>query len=146
MSDFLAILDADRDETAITSHTIPVVGFAQAGEKGYFDTDGYPKGGSWNEIALPATANDGLYGIEVAGDSMKPLYRPGDTLIVDPTTRIRKNDRVVVKLKSGEVTVKTLTKKSDNECELKSLNPKHENRTVKTKDIVWMARVVWVSQ
>ena len=146
MSDFIAILDADADSAAVTSHTIPVVGFAQAGEKGYFNTDGTPKGGSWDEIALPATASEGLYAIEVSGDSMKPLYRPGDTLIVDPTTRIRKNDRVVVKLKSGEVTVKTLSKKTDTESELKSLNPKHENHTVKNNDIVWMARVVWVSQ
>ena len=148
MTDFIAILDAGQDDVVQTSYAIPAIDFADTAKKASFDDDGTPKakGKAWSETALPGAGKDGLYAITVSGDTMKPLYRPGDIMVVDPNTRIRKNDRVVVKLNSGEVSVQTLSKKTDTESELKSLNPKHENHTVKNSDIVWMARVVWVSQ
>lgn len=146
MSDFISILDAEIGDVAITSYTIPVVSFADVGEKGYFDENGYRKEGSWNELALPFAGKEGLYGIEVSDDSMRPLYRPGDTLILDPNTRVRKGDRIVTKLKNGDVMVKTLAKRTNTEILLRSLNPKHKNLTIKNSNIVWMVRVIWVSQ
>ena len=146
LSDFISILDAGADDVVQTSYAIPVIDFADTAKKSNFDDNGHPKGKAWSETALPGASKDGLYAITASGDTMKPLYRQGDIIVVDPTTRIRKNDRVVVKLKSGDVIVNTLTKKSDNNCTLKPLNPKHENLTVKNSDILWMARVVWVSQ
>src|SRR5690606_5816017 len=88
--------------------SVPLLGFAQAGAGGFFDDAGFPVGQGWEEIELPAGAGDGAYALQVQGDSMLPLYRDGDVLIVEPGAQVRKGDRVVVKIVSGEVTAKVL--------------------------------------
>ena len=128
-------------------HTIPLLGLAKAGRDGYFDSDGYPLATEdWDGIEFPIQMSKGVYALEVSGNSMEPVYREGDKLIVQPDSEIRVNDRVVVKIKSGEVMVKELQHKSAKKIELKSLNPKHTLITLLPEEICWMARVVWVSQ
>ena len=125
---------------------VPLLGFAQAGAGGFFDDAGFPVGQGWEEIELPAGAGEGAYALQVQGDSMLPLYRDGDVLIVEPGAQVRKGDRVVVKIISGEVTAKVLASRSTEAIELVSLNPAHPDRTVSTAEIEWMARIVWASQ
>jgi len=150
MGDFLALMDSDENNTLGTaSHTIPLIGFAKAGQKGFFDEDGYPVGDSWDEISFPQSdmlESGATYALEVTGDSMEPLYRAGDILVISPTAKIRKGDRVVVRTIKGEVMAKELARKSPVKIDLKSLNPAHENRTLSPTDISWMARILWVSQ
>lgn len=128
-------------------YTIPLLGLAKAGREGYFDSDGYPLATEdWDGIDFPIRMQKGVYALEVSGDSMEPVYRAGDKLIVQPDSEIRINDRVVVKVKTGEVMVKELHHNSAKKVELKSLNPSHDLITLNPEDICWMARVVWVSQ
>jgi phage repressor protein C with HTH and peptisase S24 domain len=147
MSDFLAL--AEEGGRGLTSpHTLPLIGFVQAGSSGFFDEDGYPAGEGWDEIRFPETGADtqGAYALEISGESMMPLYREGDILVVSPSASLRKGDRVVVRTVQGEVMVKELLRQTPSRIDLKSLNPDHENRTLLTADITWMARVMWVSQ
>jgi phage repressor protein C with HTH and peptisase S24 domain len=147
MSDFLAL--AEEDGRGLTApNTLPLIGFVQAGSSGFFDEDGYPAGEGWDEIRFPETGADtqGAYALEISGESMMPLYREGDILVVSPSASLRKGDRVVVRTVQGEVMVKELLRQTPSRIDLKSLNPDHENRTLLTADITWMARVMWVSQ
>ena len=150
MSDFLALIDGGEGITPAhqTGQTIPLIGFAQAGAKGYFDEDGYPTGDAWDDIpfSIPETDSSGVYALEVSGDSMAPLYRAGDILVVSPGAPVRRGDRVVARTGQGEVMVKELVRKTTANTELLSLNPAHLPRTIKTKDLSWIARVIWVSQ
>jgi phage repressor protein C with HTH and peptisase S24 domain len=128
---------------------IPVIGFAQAGTNGFFDELGYPEGDSWNEVQFPETGasnEDGIYALEISGDSMEPLYRKGDILVVSPKSKIRVGDRVIIKTTDGEVMAKELVKQNASRIEIKSLNPNHDNREIAANDLAWIARVVWVSQ
>lgn len=125
---------------------VPLLGFAQAGAGGYFDDAGFPAGQGWELIELPARATDNSYALQVQGDSMLPLYRNGDVLIVEPGAQIRKGDRVVVKTISGEVMAKVLERQSQGVIELVSLNPEHPNHRFQTSEVEWMARIVWASQ
>ena len=59
---------------------------------------------------------------------------------------MRRGDRVVVKTKDGEVMVKQLARKTPKTLELQSLNATHPDRTLATSDVLWVARIVWVSQ
>jgi phage repressor protein C with HTH and peptisase S24 domain len=77
---------------------------------------------------------------------MLPLYRDGDTIIVQRDGQIRRGDRVVVKTNDGEVMAKVLQKKTAKNVELASLNPAHRSRTLPVNDIEWMARIIWASQ
>ena len=128
-------------------YTIPLLGLAKAGREGYFDSDGYPLATEeWDGIEFPMQVAKGVYALEVSGDSMEPVYRDGDKLIIAPDSEIRKGDRVITKTTGGEVMVKEFQRRSFNQVELKSLNPACPDVVLAPTDILWMARVIWVSQ
>ncbi|MBB3656147.1 phage repressor protein C with HTH and peptisase S24 domain [Rhizobium sp. BK650] len=128
--------------------SIPLLGFAQAGAGGFFDDGGFPAGQGWDVVEFPAGPSQkaGVYALEVQGESMMPLYRDGDVLIVEPGAQVRRNDRVVVKTREGEVMAKVLLRQSPRSIELLSLNPEHPNRTIELSDVEWIARIIWASQ
>ena len=68
---------------------VPVLGFAQAGDFGFFDDAGFPVGQDWDEIDIQA-GGEGVYALEIAGDSMLPVYRAGDRILVQPTAEPRR--------------------------------------------------------
>jgi phage repressor protein C with HTH and peptisase S24 domain len=129
---------------------IQLIGAAQAGGDGYFDDSGFPAGGGWDAIALPGISSErvdeNMYALEIAGDSMAPAYRPGDKILVSPNTQARRGDRVVVKTRGGEVMAKELGRSTEMEIELISLNPEHEDRLLKRRELEWIARIMWVTQ
>ncbi len=125
---------------------LPLIGFAQAGAGGFFDDGGFPAGKGWDEVNFPAVEDAQSYALEVTGESMLPLYREGDRLIISPNTDIRRGDRVVVKTADGEIMAKELKRRTAKTVELRSLNPAHPDRTVDIADIAWMARIIWASQ
>lgn len=127
---------------------IPLLGFAQAGAGGYFDDSGFPAGQGWEMVDFPSapSARAGLYALEVQGDSMLPLYRDGDVLIVEPGAQVRRGDRVVVRTQAGEVMAKILHRQTARTIELNSLNAEHPNRSFDLAEIDWIARIIWASQ
>lgn len=140
--EFFAIVEQRSSQRV----SVPLLGFAQAGAGGFFDDAGFPVGQGWEQVELPAGAGDGAYALQVQGDSMLPLYRDGDVLIVEPGARVRKGDRVVVKTSGGEVMAKVLAGRTAGAVELVSLNPAHPDRVVPAGEVEWMARIVWASQ
>lgn len=125
---------------------VPLLGFAQAGAGGFFDDGGFPVGTGWDEISFPERRDEPVYALEISGDSMLPLYRHGDVLIVSRAASVRRGDRVVVKTTDGEVMAKILHRRTARQIELTSLNPDHPDRTVPLAEIEWMARILWASQ
>jgi phage repressor protein C with HTH and peptisase S24 domain len=97
-------------------------------------------------VRLPAAGEDGAYALEVSGDSMLPLYRDGDRIVVSPTEQVRRGDRVVVKTRDGEVMAKILARQTANVVELHSLNALYPPRLIDMKDVEWIARIIWASQ
>lgn len=125
---------------------IPLLGLAQAGGDGFFDDAGFPVGGSWDEVSLPEVGDPNSYALEIAGDSMEPVFRDGDMVVVSPMAPIRRGDRVVAKTLAGEVMAKQLARRSAKRVELKSLNPAHRDRSFDLTEIAWLHRIVWASQ
>lgn len=126
--------------------TVPLLGLAQAGAGGFFDGSGFPVGQGWDEVALPTPNENGIYALEISGDSMEPLYREGDRIVVSPTEQVRRGDRVVVKTRDGEVMAKILYRQSAKQIELRSVNEAYEPRLIDVADVEWMARIIWASQ
>ncbi len=126
--------------------SVPLLGLAQAGSGGFFDDAGLPTGEGWDAVDFPRPDGESIYALEISGDSMLPLYRDGDRIIVSPSASIRRGDRVVVRTSEGEVMAKTLTRKTAKMLELESLNPEHENRAFELSELDWVARIVWASQ
>ncbi|MBO0663948.1 helix-turn-helix transcriptional regulator [Jiella sp. MQZ9-1] len=135
--------DAGESRPAVT---VPLLGFAQAGHGGFFDDAGFPVGQGWDEIQLPAQTDETAYALEVSGQSMMPLYRDGDVIIVAPGAAIRRGDRVVVRTRGGEVMAKILQRQTARTIELASVNPDYPDRQFALDEIEWMARILWASQ
>ena len=129
----------------LSPRRIPLIGLAQAGSEGYFDDGGYPVGGSWDEVSLPEIGDMNAYALEISGQSMEPVFRDGDVVIVSPAAPIRRGDRVVVRTLQGEVMAKQLARRSARRIELKSLNPAHPDYSFDLKEVTWMHRIVWAS-
>ncbi|WP_163270593.1 S24 family peptidase [Chelativorans alearense] len=143
LDEFMALVEGDGTPARAT---VPLIGFAQAGAGGFFTDAGFPVGEGWEHVDLPGKVSEGAYALEVQGDSMLPLYRDGDVLVVEPAARVRHGDRVVVKTVEGEVMAKVLQRQTARQIELLSLNPDHPDRVLPRRDVEWVARIVWASQ
>src|SRR6185312_11693388 len=145
LDDFVALV-SDHARAGAAVRTVPLIGWAQAGQAGYFDDAGFPKGHGWEEIAFPDLADAHAYALEIAGDSMVPVYRDGDRILVSPSANLRRGDRVVVKTLAGEVMAKQLGRLTVQRIELKSFNPSYEDRVFAMSDIGFVHRIIWASQ
>ena len=138
-----ADLAGDASDTPVS---IPLLGLARAGQDGFFDDAGLPTGDGWDQTELPAH-KDSLFSLTIDGDSMEPVYRPGDRVIVDlDATEVRRGDRVVVRTAEGETLAKEIAALNGREVVLASVNPHYEPRILPRGQIRWMARILWVSQ
>ena len=140
--EFVALVGGSR----MSTRPLPILGFAQAGAGGYFDAGGFPAGNGWDEVSFPDMPDDSIYALEIQGDSMLPVYRDGDRILVSPWATARRGDRVVVQTSEGEIMAKELKRQTNRTVELTSLNAAHGDRSFTVSEIAWMARIMWVSQ
>ncbi len=144
LAEFVALMG--EDNASVLAQRVPVIGYAQAGDKGYFDDAGYPTGSGWDEVLFPQIGDLHAFALEISGASMEPIYRDGDTIVVSPAAGIRRGDRVVVRTRDGEVMAKELARQSARKVELVSLSREHPDRTLNVEEIDWISRIVWASQ
>ena len=124
---------------------VPVIGLVEAGSDGYFDDAGHPTGGGWDFIDFPWSEGS-LYALEISGESMEPVYKAGDTVIVSADRQPRRDDRVVVKTSENEVMLKILARKTAERVVLESFNPKFAAKEVPMVKVSWIHTVIWSSQ
>lgn len=140
LEDFAALAEGRQ------GHSAPLLGFAKAGTDGYFDDAGFPTGDGWEEVRFPGLETEAVYALEITGDSMEPVYRRGDRIVVAPGVPVRRGDRVVARTKEGEVLAKVLGRQTERMVELISLNPAYGPRELAKSELAWMARILWASQ
>jgi phage repressor protein C with HTH and peptisase S24 domain len=141
-----SFLDIVAGRGGAGNRTVPLIGLTQAGRAGYFTDAGFPVGNNWDEVSLPDIDDDHAYALEISGDSMLPLYRKGDTIVVSPAAKPRRGDRVVLRTTDGQVMAKELVRKTEKLVELRSFNPEDEVTTMPMSDVAWIARILWSSQ
>jgi phage repressor protein C with HTH and peptisase S24 domain len=141
--DFVQLVDGKSDRP---TESIPLIGFAKAGEDGLFDNNGLPTGTGWDQIAFPRVNDACAFALEISGDGLLPVYRDGDTIVVSPNSQIRRGDRVVVRTKAGEVHARVLARQTARTIELNGLGPTQPPVSVSLGDLSWIARIVWASQ
>ena len=119
LEDFLRLVEPSG---SLRRSMIPLISMTQVGAGKLFTDEGLPTGGpGWDEIDFPDFGQEKVFALEVTGDTMAPLYRDGDILIVSPTASVRKGDRVVVRTTSGEIMAKELRRRSAKTLELARL-------------------------
>ncbi len=110
MAEFVTLMGGDN--ASVLTLRMPVIDYAQAVDKGYFDDAGYPTDSGWDEALIPQIGDIHAFALKISGSSMEPIYRAGDTIIVSPGADIRRGDRVVVRTREGEVMDKDLSRQS----------------------------------
>jgi phage repressor protein C with HTH and peptisase S24 domain len=143
LEEFVALV---AERSMVRTRMVPLIGMAQAGTSGYFDDAGFPAGSGWEDIAFPEIADAHCYALEITGDSMLPVYRDGDRILVSPQGSLRRGDRVVVKTHAGEVMAKQLGRMTAQRIELKSFNPAFDDRNFALNEIAFVHRIIWASQ
>jgi phage repressor protein C with HTH and peptisase S24 domain len=143
LDEFTALVGEGR---AVRTRMAPLIGMAQAGNAGFFDDSGFPAGSGWEDIAFPDNPDPNCYALEIAGESMAPVYRDGDRILVSPAANVRRGDRVVVKTHAGEVLAKALARITAQRLELKSFNPAFEDRGFGLNEVAFVHRIIWASQ
>jgi phage repressor protein C with HTH and peptisase S24 domain len=143
LDQFVALIS---EEVRPSAKSMPLISFAEAGASGRFDDNGIPSGEGWDATLFPAVDDTHAYALEIAGDSLLPVYRDGTRIIVSPAAPLRRGDRVIVKTRSGEVMLRELKRKTGKTLELKSLDSEQADGTLAAEDVVWVARIVWASQ
>ena len=143
LEEFVALV---ADKGMVRARMVPLIGMAQAGTSGYFDDAGFPAGSGWEDIVFPEIADAHCYALEITGDSMLPVYRDGDRILVSPQGSLRRGDRVVVKTHAGEVMAKQLGRLTAQRIELKSFNPAFEDRHFALNEVAFVHRIIWASQ
>jgi phage repressor protein C with HTH and peptisase S24 domain len=148
--EFVGLVDPAHAPPPMPARGVPLIGLARAGDGGFFDESGYPVGNDWDEVPFPGLEPpggvEGVYALEITGDSMQPLYRDGDIIIVSPAAQVRRGDRVVVRTVRGEVLAKILARRTTRQIELHSMNPDHPDRVLPVDEVAWLARILWASQ
>ena len=141
LDSFVALI-SDR----AAAQAVPLIALAQASAGGYFDDSGLPSGKAWDEIAFPAVNDEHVYALEVTGDSMLPVYRDGTVIVVSPSAPIRRDDRVVLRTRDGEVMARELKRRTAKSIELRALGAGQAERTLAVDEVRWIARIMWASQ
>lgn len=136
---------SDEPETPPTQR-LPVIRLARAGENGFFGPGGLPSGNGWDELIFPRIGDSSAYGLEVSGEELAPFYRDGDILIVSPKANIRRGDRIVVRVRSGQTMLCVLQRQTARKVEVSGLSPNEPERHLDIDEVDWIARIVWASQ
>jgi phage repressor protein C with HTH and peptisase S24 domain len=123
-----------------------MIGLSEAAANGYFDERGFPTAKGWDEIAFPAVNDERVYALEVSGSALEPVYRDGTVLVVSPAATVRRGDRVIVKMRAGEVLAKEMRRRTAKSIELRALGAQPTERTLAVDDVLWIARIMWASQ
>ncbi|WP_230531332.1 S24 family peptidase [Microvirga roseola] len=144
LEDFLRLVEPAG---SLRRSMIPMIALPQASDNKLFTDEGLPTSGpGWDEIEFPDFGQERVFALEVTGDSMAPLYRDGDVLIVSPTASTRKGDRVVVCTTNGDIIAKELKRRSAKTLELASFTPGQEDQAIPAEEVVWSARIMWARQ
>ncbi|MEL6962886.1 MAG: S24 family peptidase, partial [Pseudomonadota bacterium] len=119
------------------------VRYHEARQAGLFDGSGLPVGDDWDEIDFPGIADKHTFALEIQGDRLRPAYRDGDILVVSPTASIRRHDHVVLKARSGALSVGILLRRTAQRVELEAPGDEEGKLIFKVNNVEWLSRVIW---
>lgn len=120
-----------------TTREIPVMGWAHAGQAASYEE--LPE--SWQEMIPTHCRDSKAFAVTLEGDSMEPLFREGDLLVLMPGERIHNGCLAVVRLASDGVLLRRIEVRGER-LRLVPLNPRYEAEELTNDQISW-AYPVW---
>lgn len=133
-----------NDEYVSLNNTIPYIAFSNllnfdAFEKNQLNTS------NWDKVRFPDSA-DNVYAIDLNSEAFLPLYRSGTMLVVSKNSEIRRNDRIVILLRSGSILIHEFIHRTAKTLEVKNPNSNEQTESINIADIRLINRIIWASQ
>lgn len=113
---------------------------------GFFEEDVQERTGKWEIIPLPEGQFDGDFAFRISDNSMLPVYRENDIVIVSKQVRTKAGDRVVIKLSSGRYIVRILLDDGYDAVTLTTFNADNAEQRLNRDHVEWMMKITWASQ
>lgn len=92
--------------------TVPVLGYVRAG----IPMEAIENVLGFEEIGADMASRGEYFGLKVSGDSMAPLFQPGDTVIVRRQPDVDSGEIAVVLVNGDDAVVKKVIKKTQASC------------------------------
>lgn len=125
---------------------LPLISLSEARHDGVFDEAGRPAANGWDRIPLPGSLDPKAFALEISGKTFEPAYREGDRLILAPSEKPRRGDRVVARTQKGDMLLGRLGREGLQKIELVPFQPDMPPLTLGREEIAWIYRIVWASQ
>ncbi len=134
----------DKGLTPEMMNAVPYINYSRLGsEKEIRDnrlvTDG------WKRMHFP-DASSNLYAIDIDVSDFEPFFKNGSAIIVAKNSEIRKNDRIVVILKNGDILIKEFVHRTPSTLVLCDLADSRKEMNVNLVDIELINRILWAGQ
>lgn len=144
MGDFVGLLeDGAAGEGGAPTRRVRSVRLSLAEKEEAFDASGFPQqGAAWEDVELPTFGESGVYAVELDRDVFAPVLRSGDVVVVSPESSVRRHDRVIVRLRSGEVEFGIFLRRTSQRLSLGSFTGSSEDRAIPIADVAWLARII----
>ncbi len=136
MSELLSLMDQAESETM---RSIPLLPYSSL-RLGRIAPDKKPE-----FFKLWADLGDDCFAMTIDDDLLAPLFRSGATLILDPSTKIRIGDRVLLFSKQGGLKGGVVHAGNKRLWSVLIPNDGFEAQGFSEADIKWIARVLWSS-
>ena len=91
-------------------------------------------------------SQDRLFALEVGDQSMMPVFRKGGIIVVSPSEKISRGDRVVVRTNDGEILIRELIRRTSQKIFLRHLNHQQAEAEIAMDHVSWIARIMWAGQ
>lgn len=132
-------------EAAVPRVRMPVIDLAELGPA-HFNRRGLPAGAGWEEAELPEFSVGDCYALRITGNRLAPVFRDGDMLIVSPSAAVEPGDRVLVRLKGGEILIQQLASRTSRKVGFKPLSAADRPILKRPDEILALCRILWASQ
>ena len=91
-------------------------------------------------------SQDRLFALEVGDQSMMPVFRKGGIIVVSPSEKISRGDRVVVRTNDGKILIRELIRRTSQKIFLRDLNHQEPEAEITMDHVTWIARIMWAGQ
>ena len=99
----------------------------------------------WKRMHFPDSSSN-LYAIDIDVSDFEPFFKNGSAIIVAKNSEIRKNDRIVVILKNGDILIKEFVHRTPSTLVLCDLADSRKEMNVNLVDIELINRILWAGQ
>ncbi|MEZ5823464.1 MAG: helix-turn-helix transcriptional regulator [Geminicoccaceae bacterium] len=148
MADFVRLIDGNG-ETGEAITTAERMRFGRLGDledDSRTDASGFPTGSGWEEIDFPLIEDSNAYIVELDRDIAAPTHKSGDLIVVSPSSGIRRGDRILARLRDGEMLIGSLVRRTTQKVTISPVSHADDEIVIETRRVAWLARIIWLSQ